>query len=67
MQEKTQAVAALVLGKLEGYLRSDAPIDPQKCKHITATLKDIQDLYKESPGPQQITVIFDQAAEEAAK
>ena len=67
MQEKTQAVAALVLSKLEGYLRSDAPIDPQKCKHITATLKDIQDLHRENPGPKQITVLFDKAAEEAAK
>ncbi len=67
MQEKTQAVAALVLEKLEGFLRSDGPIDPQKCKHITATLKDIQDLRKENPGPQQITVVFDKAAEEAAK
>ena len=67
MQAKTQAVAALVLEKLDAYLRSEERIDPQKCKHITATLKDIQDLHKESHGPQQITVVFDKATEEAAK
>ena len=67
MQEKTQTVAALVLDKLEGYLRSDAPIDPQKCKHITATLKDIQDISRDHAGPRQITVTFDRATEQAAE
>lgn len=67
MQDKTQTVAALVLSRLEGYLLQEERIDPQKCKHITATLKDLQDLGLGKADTQQLMVMFDKAAEEAAK
>ena len=67
MEDKTQAVAALVLSRLEGYLLREERIDPQKCKHVTATLKDLQDLGLGKAESQQLTVLFDKATEEAAK
>lgn len=66
MEEQFDTVAKMVLQKLEAYLRTEEMIDPQKCKHITATLKDIKDLCSDGDGVQQLTVVFDDAAGEAA-
>ncbi|MGM9601798.1 MAG: hypothetical protein ACI3W5_09520 [Faecousia sp.] len=66
MEEQFNMVAKMVLQKLEAYLRTEEHIDPQKCKHITATLKDIKDLQSDNDGPKQLVVVFDPAAEEAA-
>lgn len=61
-----ETVAEMVLQKLEAYLHTEQSIDPQKCKHITATLKDIKDLTSDAGGPKQLVVVFDPAAEDAA-
>lgn len=62
--ETLTRVAALALERLEQLLRSEAPLDPQKCKHITGALKDIQQLQSEDSGPRELVVTFDADAGE---
>ncbi len=67
MEKEFEKVTGLVLEKLEAFLANEESVDPQKCKHITATLKDIKELRMGSDGPKQLVVMFDAAAEEAAQ
>ncbi len=66
-EEDVSRVARMVLQRLEEYLGSCGPIDPQKCKHVTAALKDIRDLQQGQEGAAQLVVVFDPAAEAAAQ
>ncbi len=66
MDRKMKAVAELVLQRLERFLQQQEDVDPQKCKHITATLKDIRELRTEDTGAKELVVMFDRATEEAA-
>lgn len=66
-QSDISRVAQTVLRQLEAYLRDNGPMDPQKYKHITGTLKDIRDLQQEQQGPSQLVVVFDRDAEAAAQ
>ncbi len=67
MEKEFEKVTALVLQRLERFLEQEENVDPQKCKHITATLKDIKDLSADSGGPKTLVVMFDAGAEEAAQ
>ncbi len=67
MEKEFEKVTGLVLQKLERFLEEEEKVDPQKCKHITATLKDIKELRVDATGPKELVVLLDAAAEEAAR
>ena len=62
MEETVEKVLQKILQKLNSFVDTVEPekLSPQSMKHVTATLKDIQDLTADAqPGESQITVIFD--------
>ena len=62
MEETVEKVLQKILQKLDRFVDTVDPekLSPQSMKHVTATLKDIQDLTGDTrPTESQITVIFD--------
>ena len=62
MEETVEKVLQKILQKLDRFVDTVDPekLSPQSMKHVTATLKDIQDLTGDTrPAESQITVIFD--------
>ena len=62
MENTVERVLQKILQKLSGFVDTVEPekLSPQSMKHVTATLKDIQDLTADAQPPEsRITVIFD--------